>query len=100
MTSLLQLMKPGRWLAHLPLAILPFLAAVVIEGRQLSRDVMERVDRKLVAAGHGWAGLEVGARDVVISGRAPSAAAAAEAVALAKATEGVRVVELRVSGTP
>lgn len=30
-------LKPMRWLAHLPLAILPFLAAAAIEGRQLDR---------------------------------------------------------------
>lgn len=30
-------MKPMRWLAHLPLVILPFLAAAAIQGRQLDR---------------------------------------------------------------
>jgi hypothetical protein len=29
-------MRPMRWLAHLPLAILPFLAAAAIDGRQLA----------------------------------------------------------------
>ncbi len=45
-------MKPMRWLAHLPLAILPFLAAAAIEG--VSRDGAMRLSGTLVLLRAHW----------------------------------------------
>ena len=45
-------MKPMRWLAHLPLAILPFLAAAAIEGRRL--DLSTPHTGPLFLLGYHW----------------------------------------------
>lgn len=45
-------MKPMRWLAHLPLAILPFLAAASIEGRRL--DLSTPLTGPLFLLGFHW----------------------------------------------
>ena len=45
-------MKPIRWLAHLPLAILPFLAAASIEGRRL--DLSTPLTGPLFLLGFHW----------------------------------------------
>ena len=45
-------MKPMRWLVHLPLAILPFLAAAAIEGRRL--DLSTPLTGPLFLLGFHW----------------------------------------------
>lgn len=100
MAKLMLFMRPTRWLAHLPVAILPFLAAVTVEGPRLSKDVEGRVAAQLAGQGHGWAKPEVRGRDVVIRGDAPSRAAADDALAVARQTVGVRRAVLRVRVNP
>lgn len=89
--------RPARWLAHLPLAVLPFLAAAAIDGRGLAPELTRRVSAALAGAGEGWAAPVVSGRDVEIRGVAPSAAAAARAAQAAAATFGVRRVDLHVA---
>jgi hypothetical protein len=89
------ILKPLRWLAHLPLVILPFLAAA-IDGPRMQRDVERRVAAALVASGHGWAKVAVDGQDAEIRGVAPSRAAVDSARRIAAATAGVRRVDMRV----
>lgn len=93
-------MKPLRWLAHLPLVILPFLAASFLEGPRLTRQIEQRVTAALGAHNQGWAKVMVKGRDVEIRGLAPTQAAADAALAAANATWGVRSVEMRVGVQP
>lgn len=89
-------MKPLRWLAHLPLVILPFLAAMAIEGPRLRAAVQLNVATALAAAGQDWAKPIAVGRDVEIRGVAPSRAAVEAARAAAVATFGVRRVKMHV----
>ncbi|WP_421695377.1 hypothetical protein [Aestuariivirga sp.] len=47
--------RPLRWLAHLPLAVLPLLAAVVLEGKHLQQNLLANAESRLAAQGQGWA---------------------------------------------
>ena len=67
-------LKPKRWLAHLPLVILPLLAAAVIEGPHLKRQMEHQLTAALAAAGQGWAKVTITGRDVEIRGEAPNRA--------------------------
>lgn len=89
-------MKPLRWIAFLPLAILPFLAAVVLEGPRLEADLQSEVAAALAAAGQGWARPFIAGRDIQLRGRAPNRGAVDAARATAEDVFGVRRVELRV----
>ncbi len=100
MIQLRSAMRPTRWLAHLPLTMLPFLAAAVTEGPRLSREVAGRVQQRLAEAGQDWARVDVKGRDVTIRGVAPSRAAARVALDRAQHTAGVRVAVLRALITP
>ncbi|MCA3555208.1 BON domain-containing protein [Aestuariivirga sp.] len=88
--------RPLRWLVHLPLAILPFLAAAVVEGPKLGPEIDRRVQASLAAAGQGWAKPTVTFRDVEIRGEAPDSAAVQRARAAVAGTEGVRRVDMHV----
>lgn len=88
--------RPVRWIAHLPLVILPFLAAIVIQGPGLGPELMRRAEARLLAAGQGWAKLAADGRDLEIKGVAPSRAAAEAALAAVSGTFGVRRVDLHV----
>lgn len=85
-------MKPMRWLAHLPLAILPLLAAAAIEGRRLEPALERRVNASLATAGQDWAKPIADGRDIEIRGEAPNRAAIDAARRAAAATFGVRRV--------
>ena len=89
-------MKPLRWLAHLPLVILPFLAAMAIEGPRLRAAVQLNVATTLAAAGQDWAKPIAIGRDVEIRGTAPNRAAVEAARAAAAGTFGVRSVTMHV----
>lgn len=93
-------LRPLRWLAHLPLAILPFLAAAVLEAPRVSTLLARKVEDRLAAAGQGWARVTADGRDIEIRGSAPDHAAADAAFRLATATPGVRsaVLHIRVGG--
>jgi len=86
--------------AHLPIATLPFLAAVTLEARRLPAGLDQQLRTALAAAGQGWANPVIDGRDVEIRGTAPGQAAAAAALAVVQQTPGVRRAEmrLRVSG--
>ena len=96
MTGPAAYMKPVRWVAYLPLVILPLLAARVTEGPRLVAAVEARVTEALSAAGQGWVKLMVDGRDIEIRGVAPDRAAADAAREAAAGTFGVRRVEMRV----
>lgn len=89
-------MKPIRWLAFLPLAILPLLAAGATEGPRLEQALEARIGAALQGAGQGWARPSVSGRDLLITGTAPDKAAATLARSSAAATFGVRTVQMRV----
>ncbi|MCA3560659.1 MAG: BON domain-containing protein [Aestuariivirga sp.] len=96
MSDLISYLKPLRWLVHLPLAILPFLAAAVIDGPKLGPEIGRRVQAALADAGQGWAKPMVTFRDVEIRGEAPDRAAVERARAAVAGTEGVRHVDMHV----
>ena len=85
-------MRPLRWLAHLPIALLPLLAAVVIEGPRFQHALHQEVEARLAAADAGWAQVTVWGRDVMLQGAAPSAAQRAAARDVAAGTPGVRLI--------
>ena len=89
-------MKPLRWLAHLPLVILPFLAAKAIEGPRFRAAVQLNVATTLAAAGQDWAKPIATGRDIEIRGIAPNRAAVEAARAAAEGTFGVRRVSMHV----
>lgn len=94
MTQNHRYMKPLRWVAHLPLAILPLLAAGAIKGRRLEPVMESRVRAALAAAGHDWAKPMADGRDIEIRGTAPSSAAREAARRAVLDTFGVRRVTI------
>lgn len=96
MREIISGMRPLRWLAHLPLAVLPFLAALVIQVPPASAWLARTVEQRLAAAGQGWAKVEVSGRDVEIRGIAPDRAAADAAYRIVIESFGVRHAVLRV----
>lgn len=87
--------RPLRWLAHLPLVVLPFVAAVVIDGQWLAPALQDRAAAVLAAGGQDWARPTAHGRDVEIAGTAPNRAAVAAAVAAVAQLHGVRRVVAR-----
>lgn len=88
-------MKPMRWVAHLPLVILPVLAAAAIQGPFLRSALTRDVTAALAASGQEWARVVLHGRDVELWGKPPGRAAVTEARAAAAAVWGVRQVTLR-----
>ncbi|PZF76259.1 hypothetical protein DK847_13765 [Aestuariivirga litoralis] len=88
-------LRPLRWIAFLPLALLPFLAAAALQGPRLEARLQRQLQAELAAAGQGWAEVTVRGRDVEMRGLAPDKAAAASAAAVAAASFGVRRLEIR-----
>lgn len=95
MTGSTPYMKPLRWFAHLPLIILPLLAARTIEGPRFQAMMQTRVEQALSVAGQDWAKVTVDGRDVEIRGVAPSTAAVAAARAAVAGIFGVGHVDIR-----
>jgi hypothetical protein len=85
--------RPSKWVIYAPVALLPFLAAVFLEGLSLQADIANRVLQNLHKAGATWAKSHVDGRDVVVSGDAPSADQVDAAIAAVLATRGVRRVD-------
>jgi hypothetical protein len=85
--------RPSKWVLYSPVAVLPFLAALFVEGRGLQDDVARRVADNVARAGGSWATSSVEGRDVKLAGDAPSAAQMDAAIAAAVGTYGVRRVE-------
>ena len=84
------IMKPQRWLAHLPLAVLPFLAAAAIDAPRLQAGLAQRAEAALAAAGQDWARVTADGRDIEIRGEAPDAGALQRAQAAVTGIFGVR----------
>ena len=95
MTPQRRYMRPLRWLAFLPLAALPLLAAIVTEQQRLERTIAADVAAALAAAGQGWAKPMVSGRDVEIRGVSPDRAASDAARRVTAAVFGVRRVDMR-----
>lgn len=94
-------MRPLQWLACLPLALLPALAAAVIEGPRLKSDLVQNVTAALADAGQGWARVSLSGRDLEIRGTAPDHAAIAAAHRIASGIPGIRRVDMRAgTGAP
>jgi hypothetical protein len=85
--------RPSKWVIYAPVALLPFLAALFLEGRTLQADIANRVMQNLHEAGATWAISRVEGRDVIVSGDAPSANQVDAAIAAVLATRGVRHVD-------
>lgn len=85
--------RPSKWVIYAPVALLPFLAALVLEGRSLQTEILNRVTQSLSSAGTTWAKPAVDGRDVILSGDAPSAEQIDAAIAAAVGTPGVRLVD-------
>jgi hypothetical protein len=96
MQEVLSGMRPLRWLAYLPLAILPFLAAFVIQGPQASAWLAREVEQRLAVSGQGWAKVLASGRDIEIRGIAPDHAAADAAYRTVVESYGVRRAMLRI----
>ena len=96
MHEILSGMRPVRWLAFLPLVILPFLAALVLQAPFATALLGREVQKRLAESGQGWADVVVTGRDVQIRGVAPDRAAADAAYRTVAETFGVRRAELRV----
>ena len=85
--------RPSKWVLYAPVAVLPFLAAVFVEGRGLQDDVAGRALGNAQKAGANWATIRVEGRDVVLAGDSPSAEQRDAALAAAIGTYGVRLVD-------
>ena len=84
--------RPSKWVLYAPVAVLPFLAAVFLQGRSLQDDIATRVTANLSSAGIDWAKAGVQGRDVQLAGDAPSADQVDAAIATSLSTYGVRRV--------
>src|SRR5882672_3422668 len=85
--------RPSKWVLYAPVAALPLLAALFINGRTVHQDLVDRAASALMKGGDGWASLTVEGRDATISGEAPSAEAVDQAVKIVAGIHGIRLVE-------
>jgi outer membrane protein OmpA-like peptidoglycan-associated protein len=85
--------RPQKWLLYAPLAVLPFLAAWILNSKPLQQDIAARVAANLVIAESGWAKTAIAGRDAVLLGDAPSAEAMQRAIQAVAGTFGVRRVD-------
>src|SRR5690554_4409122 len=80
-----------RWIRPgLVATVLVAAIALVARDGSIEADIGERVSAALYAQGQSWAGVDVTARDVAITGRAPSTEAQDAAVRIASGVGGVR----------
>lgn len=85
--------NPWRWLWGLPLLAMWVWISGLLEQDRIQTDLQARTQQALTEAGYGWASSGYGYRDGQVSGTAPSGAAAAEALDVARKVWGTRVVE-------
>ena len=69
------------------------LLAVFLAGGWIENDLAERGQDELEAVGQSWATVELNGRDAVLSGTAPDADAAKQAVDVVASVWGMRAVE-------
>ncbi len=94
--------RPHKWLLYAPLAVLPFLAAWILNTKSMQHEIAARVAANLATADAGWAKTTIGGRDAILLGDAPSAEALERAIRIVAGTYGVRRVDskARVVETP
>lgn len=85
-------LRPSKWALHAPIAVLPFLAALFLQGKTLHDGIVERASAALAAAGASWARVEVDGRDLTLSGDSPDETQRAAAIAAVTGDDGVRLV--------
>jgi hypothetical protein len=85
-------LRPKKWVLYSPIAVLPFMAALFLQGKALQDDIATRARAALAATGASWAQIEVRGRDVAIKGDSPDGKALEAAIAALMATDGVRLV--------
>ena len=85
-------LRPSKWALHAPIAVLPFLAALFLQGKTVHDGIAQRAEAALAAAGASWAKVAVDGRDVALTGDSPDEAQHAAALAAVRSAEGVRLV--------
>lgn len=86
--------NPRKWLYWLPLAALPFLAALWLNSAPIERKLTEAAGANLANLKADWAKLSVDGRDARLQGDAPGLRAIEEAAKAVAGTEGVRRVDV------
>ncbi|MBI3674013.1 MAG: hypothetical protein HY245_11480, partial [Rhizobiales bacterium] len=85
--------RPSKWILYAPVAALPLLAALMINGNSVQQDLLNRGEAALKAAGATWAKLSISGRDATLTGEAASDDDAKAAARVAAATHGIRLVK-------
>ncbi len=85
--------RPSKWIIYAPVAVLPFLAALFLQGRALQDDISGRVAENIAKAGADWAKTSIDGRDVKLAGDSPSAEQLDATIAAITGTKGVRRVD-------
>lgn len=85
-------LRPSKWALYTPIAVLPFLAALFLQGKAVHDGIADRAISALAGAGITWAKVDVDGRDAILSGDSPDEAQRAAAVAAVGGAEGVRLV--------
>lgn len=83
----------SKWILYSPVAVLPFLAAMVVSTGPAVEDVASRARASLAASGATWASVSLDGRDARLSGDAPDSESIDKAIAAVAGTYGVRRVE-------
>lgn len=83
---------PSKWVVYAPVAALPLLAALFIQGKSLQTGLSDRVWMQLAEKGADWAKVEIAGRDITLSGDAPFQTHLDAAIETAEKTYGVRRV--------
>ncbi|MGI9418354.1 MAG: hypothetical protein ACR2RA_11010 [Geminicoccaceae bacterium] len=73
--------------------VLLTLLTVVLAGGWIENDLAERSQRELEAVGQSWASVEMDGRNAILTGTAPDADAAQQAVDAIASVWGIRVAE-------
>jgi outer membrane protein OmpA-like peptidoglycan-associated protein len=86
--------RPMKWVLYSPIAVLPFLASVVLEGRSMQARLASEAEAGLNEAEAVWAKAVVNGRDLTLSGDAPSNEQLDRAVAAVTGLYGIRRVDV------
>lgn len=85
--------NPRKWLYWVPLAGLPFLAALWLNSTPIERKLTDAAGASLAGIKADWAKLSLDGRDARLEGQAPGLRAIEDAVKVVAGTEGVRRVD-------
>lgn len=86
--------NPHKWLYWLPLAAVPFLAALWLNSAPIERKLTEAAGASLANLNADWAKLSIDGRDARLEGNAPGLRAIEEAAKAVAGIEGVRRVDV------